>query len=56
MQGSRFHPAGQLPAGEQYPSAAAQAFDTDICSQPDNFPLVSSAGMRLAQTKDVIQL
>ncbi len=36
--------------------AASLAFETDIRAKPDNRPLIGAAGMRFAQTEQVLKL
>jgi hypothetical protein len=45
---------GKLAPRQEHPALASKAFDPYICPQPDNFPLVSTAGMRLAHAQDII--
>jgi hypothetical protein len=47
--------ASQLAARQQHPVPAGQAFDTNVRPQPDNFPFVSTTGVRLTQANDIIQ-
>jgi hypothetical protein len=56
MRNDGFYPAGQLPARQQDPPATAQAFQADIGTQPDDFPLIASAWMRFTQAYYVIYL
>ena len=45
---------GELAPRQEDPALAGQAFDPYICTQPHYFPLISTAGMRLAHAQDII--
>jgi hypothetical protein len=51
----RLHPASELAAGQQDPTPTAQAFYSNICTQPDYFPFIASTGVGFSQAKDIIQ-
>jgi hypothetical protein len=55
MMGNRLNPAGKLAARQQHPSTAAQAFQPDVCAQPDDFPFITPAWVWLTQAKDILQ-
>jgi len=50
------HTPRQDAPGEQHFTPADQALKPDICAQTDDFPFVSAARMRLAQTHPVVEL
>ena len=51
-----FHPSRQNAPREQHLSPAAQALKPDVCTQADDFPFKTAAGMGLAQTHPVVKL
>ena len=51
-----FHPSRQNAPREQHLSPAAQALKPDVCTQADDFPFITAAGMGLAQPDHVIDL
>jgi hypothetical protein len=50
------HPARQDASWEQHLAPAAQAFKANIGAQADNFPFISTTGMRLAQPHPVVEI
>jgi len=46
---------GELSPGKQNPPVALAAFQSNICPQPDDDPLVASAGMVFAQLNTIMQ-
>src|SRR5512133_2025056 len=51
----RFETTCQLSPGQQHPPFAAAAFQADISPQAHNFPVKTSAWMRLSQAYNVLQ-
>jgi hypothetical protein len=48
--------SSQLTPGQQYAPAARKAFQANIGSQANDFPIVTAARVRFAQAKYVIYL
>ena len=51
-----FESLGKLAAGQHDPSAAAAAFEADICAQTNHVPFIRTAGMLLSQAQVIVQL
>ena len=51
-----FEPLRQFAAGEHDAMVTLHAFQTDICTEAHNNPLIRAAGMRFAQTQTVFYL
>jgi hypothetical protein len=45
----------KLASGQKYPPPALQAFQTDVCPQPHDAPIVAAAGMGFTQPEHIVQ-
>jgi hypothetical protein len=51
-----FYTVGKLTPGEKDAVSAGEALNPDIRAEPDDFPLVPAARVRLAQAQPVFDL
>ncbi len=49
------HPPGQLRTDDEYVTAATLAFKADVCAQPCNLPIKTTAGMGLFKAHGVVE-